>query len=157
MKYPLQLLYTGLTLALLSGCMSTEAGKQMDGLRSSARASGSETHQYNMARLEAEIAHASKPLVHFKASPEALQILAASGEPLELIVNNPYLMLSDPVAPWWHRLIPDGRDLLWGGITIWQAERNYSLQKRQIRSTETTNQTLLGKIPDEPIIITLPE
>ena len=118
--------------SMLTGCATGER----EGWRASARASGSETHSFNMARLEAEIAHSQQPLVEFRASPEALKVLAASGQPLELIVNNPYLSISRPESPWWHRLVPEFRDLAWVGTTIWQVERNYSTSKRQISASD---------------------
>ena len=145
---------TGVLALWLAGCATSER----EGWRGSARASGSEAHAYNMARLQAEIDHAQRPLVEFRASPEALQTLAASGQPLELTVANPYLMLSEPVAPWWHRLIPEFRDLAFVGVSVYQTERASSMQRRQLQSSERTTNRLLDKIPDEPIFIeTLPE
>jgi hypothetical protein len=127
----------GFALALV-GCGTFS--KESEGWRGSARASGSETHAFNMARLAAEIDHAKQPLVVFEASPEALQILAASGKPLTLTVNNPYLSISRPESPWWHKLVPDFRDLAWVGTTIYTVERGYSRDKRAISSAERTHQ-----------------
>ena len=125
----------GIALGMVLGGCGTLSG-EAEGWRGSARASGSETHAFNMARLEAEIDHSRQPLVEFRASPEALQVLAASGQPLELIVNNPYLSISSPERPWWHRLVPEFRDVAWLGTTIWQVERQYSTSKRQISASD---------------------
>jgi hypothetical protein len=134
---------------LCTGCATSD----VSGWRSSMRASGSETHQYNMYRLDAEVEHASRPLVYFEASPEALQVLAASGKPLILTVNNPYLMLSDPKAPWWERLIPSGDTLLWGGITLYQFDRANKLQSRQLDASTARDRVLIDAAVKPPLII----
>ena len=129
-----------LSLLLFSyGCSTTD--------RDSLRSSGSETHAFNMARLDAEIAHAQQPLVRFEASPEALQVLAASGEPLILVVNNPYLNISRPEAPWWHRLVPtfaEAGNVALGGYSIYTARQN---QKDANQANRELTQNVFGLIP----------
>ena len=129
-----------LSLLLFSyGCSTTDRG--------SLRSSGSETHAFNMARLAAEIEHAKQPLVQFEASPEALQVLAASGEPLLLVVNNPYLNISRPEAPWWHRLVPtfsEAGTVALGGYSIYTSRQN---QKDANQANRELTQGLFGLIP----------
>ena len=134
---------TILSLLLFSvinyGCSTTD--------RDSLRSSGSETHAFNMARLAAEIEHAKQPLVQFEASPEALQVLAASGEPLILVVNNPYLNISRPEAPWWHRLVPtfsEAGNVVLGGYSIYTARQN---QKDANQANRELTQNVFGLIP----------
>jgi len=108
----------------------------------------SQTHrqEWQTERLRMEKELFEKPTIDFSLSSSAAKALA-SVEPafdsegneipaIRLVYHDPRHRFSDYVEhPVWSWL-PTGRDLLWGGITVYGIDRSYTTAKRQMESQE---------------------
>jgi len=101
--------------------------------------------QWNVERMQHEAEMFKKPVIDFQLSASAAQALGnvertvdAEGNEVPAIAlrYTPERRFSDYYeSPAW-RLLPSGDALLWGGITVWQLDRNHSIQQSQIQSAD---------------------